>query len=114
MLQAAGISAGAFSGEQRSHRRKRGKTEDSRTLSDSAESEKALEAARRRRTGMEHRRAAAVVVAAGQGERARRDGAPPKQYRRIGGVPVLTRTLRALDAHPAIDRLVVVIGRDSR
>ena len=63
---------------------------------------------------MEHRRVAAVVVAAGQGERARLDGAPPKQYRRIGGVPVLTRTLRALDAHPAIDRLVVVIGRDSQ
>ena len=61
---------------------------------------------------MEHRRAAAVVVAAGQGERAKRDGAPPKQYRRIGGLPVLTRTLRALGAHPAIDRIVVVLGRD--
>ena len=63
---------------------------------------------------MEHRRVAAVVVAAGQGRRAALAEAPAKQYRSLGGIAVLGHTLRRLAAHPAIDRLVVVIGRDSR
>ncbi len=51
-------------------------------------------------------RVAAIVVAAGRGIRA--GGGIPKQYRPLGGQSVLTRTLAALAAHPAIAQLVVV------
>ncbi len=54
---------------------------------------------------------AAVVVAAGRGIRV--GGGTPKQYRRVGGQAVLTRTLAALGAHPAIERLQVVIAPDA-
>lgn len=50
----------------------------------------------------------AIIVAAGQGTRA--GAGAPKQYRLLGGEPVLTRTLRAFIAHPAINRILVVIG----
>ncbi|RST86002.1 bifunctional 2-C-methyl-D-erythritol 4-phosphate cytidylyltransferase/2-C-methyl-D-erythritol 2,4-cyclodiphosphate synthase [Aquibium carbonis] len=57
------------------------------------------------------RQTVVVIVAAGRGERAgQADG--PKQYRRIGGVPVIRRTVDAFRAHPAIDRIVVAIHRD--
>lgn len=49
---------------------------------------------------------AALIVAAGRGARAG-DG-PPKQYRDVAGVPVLTRTIRALLAG-AVDSATVVI-----
>jgi 2-C-methyl-D-erythritol 4-phosphate cytidylyltransferase/2-C-methyl-D-erythritol 2,4-cyclodiphosphate synthase len=49
---------------------------------------------------------AAIVVAAGRGVRA--GGGTPKQYQPLGGESVLTRTLAALAAHPAIAQLVVV------
>lgn len=52
-----------------------------------------------------------VIVAAGRGERAGR-GDGPKQYRRIGGRPVLAHTLEAFLAHPLIERIVVAIHRD--
>ncbi|WP_375597395.1 bifunctional 2-C-methyl-D-erythritol 4-phosphate cytidylyltransferase/2-C-methyl-D-erythritol 2,4-cyclodiphosphate synthase [Devosia sp. Naph2] len=53
---------------------------------------------------------AVVIVAAGKGERAGADGhADPKQYRSISGVPVLTRTIRALLDYPLIGRVVPVI-----
>ncbi|MEM8868883.1 MAG: bifunctional 2-C-methyl-D-erythritol 4-phosphate cytidylyltransferase/2-C-methyl-D-erythritol 2,4-cyclodiphosphate synthase [Pseudomonadota bacterium] len=50
---------------------------------------------------------AALVVAAGRGIRAGGDG--PKQYRHIGGEPMLTRTLRALLNHPAVTLVQPVI-----
>ena len=53
---------------------------------------------------------AALVVAAGRGTRA--GAGMPKQYRPLDGVPVLTRTLRALCAHPEIAAILVVIHPD--
>jgi 2-C-methyl-D-erythritol 4-phosphate cytidylyltransferase/2-C-methyl-D-erythritol 2,4-cyclodiphosphate synthase len=51
---------------------------------------------------------AALIVAAGRGTRA---ASPlPKQYARVGGVPVLARTLRVFLDHPRIDLVLVVIG----
>lgn len=50
----------------------------------------------------------ALVVAAGRGARA--GSSVPKQYRPIGGVPLLARTLAALLAAPRIDKVVPVIG----
>ncbi|WP_339646159.1 bifunctional 2-C-methyl-D-erythritol 4-phosphate cytidylyltransferase/2-C-methyl-D-erythritol 2,4-cyclodiphosphate synthase [uncultured Pelagibacterium sp.] len=51
----------------------------------------------------------ALVVAAGRGERAGTIGLP-KQYRSVAGKPLLTRTLDALLAVKAIDRVIAVIG----
>ncbi|MEM7523913.1 MAG: bifunctional 2-C-methyl-D-erythritol 4-phosphate cytidylyltransferase/2-C-methyl-D-erythritol 2,4-cyclodiphosphate synthase [Pseudomonadota bacterium] len=53
---------------------------------------------------------AALIVAAGRGARAG-DG-PPKQYRRVGGAPVLTRTIKAMLDAPQIDRITVCIHPD--
>ncbi|MGE0441486.1 MAG: 2-C-methyl-D-erythritol 4-phosphate cytidylyltransferase [Gemmatimonadales bacterium] len=50
---------------------------------------------------------AAIVVAAGRGERA--GGGMPKQFRPIGGVPMLLRTLRPFLASPLVDLVVVVL-----
>ena len=49
-----------------------------------------------------------LIVAAGRGERA--GGDVPKQYRRIGGKAVLAHAYDALASHPAIGRVVTVIG----
>ena len=54
---------------------------------------------------------AAVVVAAGRGIRI--GGGTPKQYRRVGGQAVLTRTLAALAADEAIARIQPVIAADA-
>lgn len=54
---------------------------------------------------------AAVVVAAGRGIRI--GGGTPKQYRRVGGQAVLTRTLAALAADDAIARIQPVIAADA-
>ncbi len=55
---------------------------------------------------------AAVIVAAGRGERA---GANvPKQYRSIGGEPMIRATLRAFLAHPRIDFVQPVINPSDR
>lgn len=52
-------------------------------------------------------RAAAILVAGGAG---RRMGAgEPKQFRLLGGIPVLQRTLSAFAGHPAIVEIVVVL-----
>ncbi len=53
---------------------------------------------------------AALIVAAGRGSRAG-DGIP-KQYRFLGGRPVLTRTLEAFLHHPRVERTLVVIHPD--
>jgi 2-C-methyl-D-erythritol 4-phosphate cytidylyltransferase/2-C-methyl-D-erythritol 2,4-cyclodiphosphate synthase len=59
----------------------------------------------------EHGKAAVVIVAAGRGERAGlADG--PKQYRTIGGRPVVSHTLEAFLSHPRIGRIIVAIHPD--
>ena len=56
-------------------------------------------------------KAAVVIVAAGRGERAgKAEG--PKQYRTIGGRPVVSHTLEAFLSHPRIGRIVVAIHPD--
>ena len=50
----------------------------------------------------------ALIVAAGKGERL--GGDLPKQYRSIGGKPVLRWAVEAMVRHPSIDRVRVVIG----
>jgi 2-C-methyl-D-erythritol 4-phosphate cytidylyltransferase/2-C-methyl-D-erythritol 2,4-cyclodiphosphate synthase len=56
---------------------------------------------------------AAIIVAAGKGERAQTgEFVEPKQYRRVGGRPVLARTLDAFLAHPDISAVVPVIHPD--
>ena len=54
-----------------------------------------------------HGRTVALVVAAGSGVRA--GGELPKQYRLIGGRPLLAHAIEAL-THPAVDEVRVVIG----
>jgi 2-C-methyl-D-erythritol 4-phosphate cytidylyltransferase/2-C-methyl-D-erythritol 2,4-cyclodiphosphate synthase len=57
------------------------------------------------------REVAVVIVAAGRGERA--GGAEgPKQYRLVGGKPILRRTLEVFLGHPAVGATVVVIHPD--
>lgn len=55
---------------------------------------------------------AVVIVAAGRGERAGQSTEGPKQYRRIGGRPIIAHTIEAFAAHPAIGRIVVAIHAD--
>lgn len=52
----------------------------------------------------------ALVLAGGRGTRA--GGGVPKQYREIGGVPMLRRTLAAFAEHPDIDAVRAVIHPD--
>lgn len=54
----------------------------------------------------------ALIVAAGRGTRVA--GPLPKQYRDIGGVPILRHTLLAFRNHPRVDRVRAVIHRDDR
>ncbi len=53
---------------------------------------------------------AAVIVAAGRGHRA--GGEMPKQYRHIGGEPVIHAALAAFAGHPQIDAVQPVIHAD--
>ncbi|MEQ9518741.1 MAG: bifunctional 2-C-methyl-D-erythritol 4-phosphate cytidylyltransferase/2-C-methyl-D-erythritol 2,4-cyclodiphosphate synthase [Parvibaculum sp.] len=55
-------------------------------------------------------RVAALIVAAGRGTRA--GAGLPKQYRPVGGLPLLRHTLSAFSAHPDIDLVLTVIHRD--
>lgn len=57
-------------------------------------------------------RIGAVIVAAGRGERAGQPEQGPKQYRLIGGTPVIRRTLENFLAHPAITEVAVAIHAD--
>lgn len=50
---------------------------------------------------------AAVVLAAGSGSRF---GSSAKQLAELDGIPLLEHALRAVEAVPAIDRIVVVLG----
>ena len=54
----------------------------------------------------------ALIAAAGRG--ARFGAGTPKQYRRLGGVPILTRSVRAFLRHPDVDRVLVAIHPDHR
>ena len=54
----------------------------------------------------------ALIVAAGKGERL--GGCIPKQYREIGGKPVLRWAVEAMLGHPAVRSTRVVIGQDQR
>ena len=49
----------------------------------------------------------ALIVAAGKGRRMKTR--QPKQFLELAGCPILTRTLKAFDRHPEIDRLTVVL-----
>lgn len=54
----------------------------------------------------------AIIVAAGRGSRA--GEGVPKQYREIGGRPVLAHTLAAFLSHPRVDRVLCAIHPDDR
>ena len=54
----------------------------------------------------------ALIVAAGKGERA--GGGLPKQYRFLGGKPVLRWAVESLIRHPAVRSARVVIGKGQR
>src|SRR6185312_11462072 len=55
-------------------------------------------------------RIAAVIVAGGRGHRA--GAGKPKQYRQIGGEPLLRHAIRTFHDHPAIGEIVPVIHSD--
>ena len=52
---------------------------------------------------------AALIVAAGRGARAASERGGPKQYRPVGGIPIITRAIAAFAEHPGVDDIVVVI-----
>ncbi|ODR96371.1 2-C-methyl-D-erythritol 4-phosphate cytidylyltransferase [Methyloceanibacter superfactus] len=55
---------------------------------------------------------AALIVAAGRGVRAATESGQPKQYGRLGGEAMLTRTIRAFASHAGIDAVLVAIHPD--
>ena len=60
---------------------------------------------------------AALIVAAGRGTRAAETGTThaeglPKQYRPLGGVPMLARSIGAFAEHPDVNAVAVVINPD--
>lgn len=57
-------------------------------------------------------RIVAIIVAAGKGERA--GGGLPKQFRMLGGKPVIAHAYDRLIAHPAVTDVVMVVGADQR
>lgn len=57
---------------------------------------------------MSENRTVALIVAAGSGTRS--GGGIPKQYRKVGGVPVIARAYDALAGHPAILGVHIVAG----
>lgn len=61
--------------------------------------------------GILNHRVAVIVVAAGSGSRM--GGTLPKQYCRLGGTPVLARTLACFLEHPAVDRVQPVISPEA-
>ena len=61
---------------------------------------------------MVNKKTVALIVSAGRGIRA--GGVMPKQYRRVGGRPVLAHTLRRFSEHPEISAIRTVIHPDDR
>ncbi len=61
-------------------------------------------------TSTERPRVVAVVLAGGIG--ARVGGEVPKQLLEVAGRPLMTHALAAFDAHPAVDRIVLVMHPD--
>ena len=59
-------------------------------------------------TGTSTGKIAAIIVAAGSGSRA--GEGLPKQFRLIDGKPMLRHSVDALNAHPLIDAIVVVVA----
>ena len=57
-------------------------------------------------------RVAVVLVAAGRGARAGQVDQGPKQYRIIGGKPVIRHTLEVFATHPRVDAIAVAIHPD--
>ncbi|WP_454883750.1 bifunctional 2-C-methyl-D-erythritol 4-phosphate cytidylyltransferase/2-C-methyl-D-erythritol 2,4-cyclodiphosphate synthase [Sphingomonas oryzagri] len=57
---------------------------------------------------MDENKVGALIVAAGSGSRM--GGGVPKQYRKVGGVPVIARAFDALASHPAIHGVHIVVG----
>lgn len=55
---------------------------------------------------------AAVIVAAGRGERAGQSIEGPKQYRKIAGEAILSRTLKVFLAEKTISNIILVIHKD--
>jgi 2-C-methyl-D-erythritol 4-phosphate cytidylyltransferase / 2-C-methyl-D-erythritol 2,4-cyclodiphosphate synthase len=55
---------------------------------------------------------AALIVAAGRGARAAHAPGLPKQYRPVGGVPILARAIAAFAEHPGVGDILVVIHAD--
>lgn len=55
---------------------------------------------------------AVVIVAAGRGERVGQSKEGPKQYRAIGGQPVMRHTIAAFASAPGVGRVVIAIHRD--
>lgn len=58
------------------------------------------------RTAEDRPRVAAIVVAGGSGQRI---GGEPKQFRTVGGRPMLAWSLARFASHPAIDQVVAVV-----
>ena len=54
----------------------------------------------------------ALIVAAGKGERL--GGDVPKQFRELGGIPVLRRAVIPFADHPRIDNVLVVVAEDAQ
>ena len=62
---------------------------------------------------MRQKSIAVIIVAAGKGERASADGSvDPKQYRPLGGMPVLSRTVQAFLGLPLVTTVLAVIHAD--
>ena len=59
-----------------------------------------------------HNDFAVAIVAAGRGERAGQSSEGPKQFRLIGGEPVLALTVKAFSSHPLIGPIAIAIHRD--
>jgi len=57
-------------------------------------------------------RTIALIVAAGSGVRA--GGTVPKQFAAVAGKPMIAHSVEALNSHPGIDRVIVVIGEGQR
>ena len=53
---------------------------------------------------------AVLIPAAGEGTRL---GGRRKQFRRLGGEPLLVQTLRVFERHPAVDHLLVAVPREA-